>query len=105
MILSSHKARVLQYGLENQGDLLCGDDYIIHLDEETLLTKNSVHGILNFTTDGKHSIGQGLITFASGNVKNWITTLLDTYRVSDDMGKMRFQYRMFHKPFFGLRGE
>ncbi|XP_074592912.1 beta-1,4-mannosyltransferase egh-like [Brevipalpus obovatus] len=101
---SLFKARVLQYGLENGTHLLKNDDYIVHLDEETLLSKNSIRGILNFTTDGKHPIGQGLITFTNGDVINWITTLLDTFRVTDDLGKMRFQFRVFHKPFFGLRG-
>jgi egghead protein (zeste-white 4 protein) len=29
------------------------EDWLVHLDEETLLTENSVRGILNFLTNNK----------------------------------------------------
>lgn len=76
----------------------------MHLDEETLLTENSIRGILNFVMDGKHHIGQGLITYANEEVVNWFTTLADSFRVADDMGKLRFQFYMFHKPLFSFKG-
>lgn len=56
------KARALQYCLEDDVNQLNDNDYIVHLDEETLLTENSVRGIVNFALDGRHSFGQGLIT-------------------------------------------
>lgn len=43
-------------------------------------TMFQVCGILNFVEDGKHDFGQGLITYASGEIVNWLTTLSDTYR-------------------------
>lgn len=98
------KARALQYCLEEKVLILSDNDWIVHLDEETLLTENSVRGILNFVMDGKHHIGQGLITYANEEVVNWITTLADSFRVSDDMGKLRFQFLMFHKPLFSFKG-
>ncbi|XP_018326378.1 beta-1,4-mannosyltransferase egh [Agrilus planipennis] len=98
------KARALQYCLEDNVNILSDNDWIVHLDEETLLTENSIKGILNFVMDGKHQFGQGLITYANEEVVNWVTTLADSFRVSDDMGKMRLQFKMFHKPYFSWKG-
>jgi len=98
------KARALQYCLEDDVNILRDDDWVVHLDEETLLSANSVCGILNFCEDGKHPFGQGVITYAQGDIVNWITTLSDSFRVADDMGKLRFQFSFFHKPLFGWKG-
>lgn len=98
------KSRALQYCLEDSVNLLNPQDWIVHLDEETLLTENSVRGIINFVLDGKHPFGQGLITYANENVVNWLTTLADSFRVSDDMGKLRLQFKLFHKPLFSWKG-
>ncbi|XP_057336045.1 beta-1,4-mannosyltransferase egh-like [Microplitis mediator] len=98
------KARKLQYCLEDGVNKLADHDWIVHLDEETLLTENSIHGILNFVLDGKHPFGQGLITYANETVVNWITTVADSVRVADDMGKLRFQFFMFHRPLFSMKG-
>ncbi|GMT22721.1 hypothetical protein PFISCL1PPCAC_14018, partial [Pristionchus fissidentatus] len=98
------KARALQYCLEEEVNRLQDSDWVVHLDEETLLTTNSVCGILNFVEDGKHQFGQGVITYANGEIVNWFATLSDTYRVSDDLGKLRTQLSIFHKPLFGWKG-
>lgn len=98
------KARALQYCLEDNVNIFSDNDWIVHLDEETLLTENSVRGILNFVMDGKHHFGQGLITYANEEVVNWITTLADSFRVTDDMGKLKLQFLMFHKPLFSWKG-
>ena len=55
-----NKARALQYCLEEDKNILGDDDWIVHLDEETLLTDGSVRGIMNFINSGKHSFGQGM---------------------------------------------
>lgn len=98
------KSRALQYCLEDSVNVHNNTDWIVHLDEETLLTENSVRGIINFVLDGKHPFGQGLITYANENVVNWLTTLADSFRVSDDMGKLRLQFKLFHKPLFSWKG-
>lgn len=98
------KARALQYCLEDGINVLADNDWIVHLDEETLMTENCVRGILNFVLDGKHHFGQGLITYANENVVNWITTIADSFRVADDMGKLRMQFSCFHKPLFSWKG-
>lgn len=85
-------------------NVLADQDWIVHLDEETVLTDNAVRGILNFVFDGKYSFGQGLITYANEDVVNWVTTLADSFRVADDMGKLRLQFRFFHKPLFSWKG-
>lgn len=56
------KARSLQYCLEDCINDLKDNDFIVHLDEETLLTEDCVRGIVNFALDGKHQFGQGLTT-------------------------------------------
>ena len=44
------------------------DDWIVHLDEETILSDGSVKGITNFVCDGRHQFGQGVITYANEKV-------------------------------------
>ncbi|KAI1290301.1 Beta-1,4-mannosyltransferase egh [Halotydeus destructor] len=99
-----YKARALQYCLEDENNILGDNDWIVHLDEETILTENVVRGILNFVQSGKHEFGQGLITYANEEIINWATTLADSFRVAEDMGKLRFQFYMFHRPLFSWKG-
>ncbi|RWS27991.1 beta-1:4-mannosyltransferase egh-like protein [Leptotrombidium deliense] len=98
------KARALQYALEDEVNILGDNDWIVHLDEETILTDNCVRGIINFVMHGKHEFGQGLVTYANEEIVNWLTTLADSFRVTDDMGKLRFQFYIFHRPLFGWKG-
>ncbi|XP_072384243.1 beta-1,4-mannosyltransferase egh-like [Diabrotica undecimpunctata] len=99
-----YKGRALQYCLEENVNFLEDDDWIAHLDEETLLTENSVNGILAFVMDGKHQFGQGAITYANEQIESWITTLIDSMRVADDLSKNKLQLRYFHKMFFSWKG-
>ena len=109
------KARALQYCLEKQVNTLKKDDYVVHLDEETLLTTEAIKGITNFIIDGKHEIGQGIITYGmlppiSSSISSFtwfqhhICTVADSLRVSDDVGKNKAQFKIFHKPLFGMKG-
>jgi len=108
-----NKARALQFCLEEDKNFLNDEDWIVHLDEETLLTESSIRGILNFITAGKHSFGQGVITYANNPpqfnsyfkyLQNRICTVADSVRVADDFGKLRAQFTYFNKPFFGWKG-
>lgn len=63
------KARALQYCLEPDVNILNDQDWIVHLDEETILTDNAIRGILNFVYNGKHQFGQGVITYANDQVQ------------------------------------
>jgi len=108
-----NKARALQYCLEEDNNILEDDAWIVHLDEETLLTEGSVRGIMNFISSGKHSFGQGMITYASNPshfksmskyLQNRVCTVADSFRVAEDMGKLRCQFHYFNKPLFGWKG-
>lgn len=99
-----YKARALEYCLQDEVNVLTDNDYIVHLDEETIMTTNAVRGILNFIMEDKCEFGQGLITYANDPVINWITTLADSIRVADDMGKLRAQFYLFHKPVLSWKG-
>ncbi|CAF1647423.1 unnamed protein product [Adineta ricciae] len=101
---SLYKSRALQYALEPDINQLSPDDYIVHLDEETLLTENSVRGILNFINSGEYDIGQGLITYANETIVNHITTLADSIRVGVDLGCLRFCLKKLHRPPFLFKG-
>jgi egghead protein (zeste-white 4 protein) len=90
--------------LEDENNILGDNDWVVHLDEETIMTENAVRGIINFVLNSKHEFGQGLITYANEDVVNWLTTLADSFRVADDMGKLRFQFYMFHRPLFSWKG-
>jgi hypothetical protein len=55
----------------------------------------------------------GLITYASNaphfksflkTIQNRICTVADSFRVSDDMGKLRCQLTYLNKPVFGWKG-
>ena len=71
-----------------QVNILKDSDWIVHLDEETILTEGSVKGILNFISEGKHQFGQGVITYVNDGVtiklrieKRWVIlkTSLDSW--------------------------
>ncbi|CAI9725772.1 Hypothetical predicted protein [Octopus vulgaris] len=99
-----YKARALNYCLEEGINYLNDNDWIVHLDEETLLTESSLVGIINFINEGKHDFGQGVITYADGEIVNWLTTLSDVVRVGMDYGMLRFCLKFLHKPVFSWKG-
>uniref|UniRef100_A0A646QCK4 Beta-1,4-mannosyltransferase egh n=1 Tax=Hemiscolopendra marginata TaxID=943146 RepID=A0A646QCK4_9MYRI len=90
------KARVLQYCLEDGVNFLRDNDWIVHLDEETKASENSIKGILNFVSDGRYQLGQGMLIFLRENLMTNPLALLDGWRVSDDLGKQRCQLKVFH---------
>lgn len=99
-----YKARALNYCLEPSVNMLTDADWVVHLDEETLLTESSVIGILNFINDGKQELGQGVITYANEEIVSWITTLADLVRVGMDYGMIRFCLKFLQKPVFSWKG-
>lgn len=84
--------------------MLGNNDWVVHLDEETIMTDRAVKGIIKFVSNNSHQFGQGMITYANEEIVNWVTTLADTFRVAEDMGKLRFQFYMFHRPIFSWKG-
>ena len=98
------KARALQYCLEENVNLLNPNDWIVHLDEETILSNNCVRGIINFVMEGKHFFGQGLIIYAHEKGQNLMTTLFDSFRVGSDLGAIRFSLKALNKPIMSWKG-
>ena len=101
---SLYKARALHYCLEDGVNKLSEKDWIVHLDEETLLTESSLIGIVNFIHEGSCSFGQGVITYANEEIISWLTTLSDLVRVGADYGVLRFSLQYLHKPVFSWKG-
>ncbi|KAK6173717.1 hypothetical protein SNE40_017123 [Patella caerulea] len=99
-----YKARALQYCLEEGVNILSDNDWIIHLDEETLITESSLIGVINFINDGQYEFGQGVITYANEEIVSWITTLADSIRVGIDYGILRFTMKFLHRPVFSWKG-
>ena len=99
-----YKARALQWSLEPAVNILSNDDWIVHLDEETKLTDDVIHGIANFITKSSADIGQGVIVYADDFIENWLTTLADGLRVAFDYGVMRFGLQVLKRPIFGFKG-
>ena len=98
------KARALNYCLTQNVNILSPDDWIVHLDEETLLTESVLCGIIEFVTKPGSNIGQGVITYGGSEIENWITTLLDGVRTAIDYGLFRFALQFLHRPLFGFKG-
>jgi egghead protein (zeste-white 4 protein) len=107
---SQYKARALNYALENS--TAADNDWIIHLDEETRFTRETIRQISSFIRRQEESvlrgqqypaIGQGAILYGTGKVVNWLTTLADSIRVADDYGRFRLQYTQ-GKAWFGMHG-
>jgi len=103
------KARALQYAVEES--FATDQDWIVHLDEETLFDCETVTAIVLHISQELGSptpaIGQGPVVYFNrrlrNNYRNWLTTLGDSYRVADDFGKFRIQY-FLGRPFLGMHG-
>lgn len=99
------KARALNYCLEPDVNKLSSNDWIVHLDEETMLTKDSLYGVLDFIASDKGDIGQGPISYANAtHIPCWPTTMADCIRLAFDYAIFRFQFSVLNRPVFGFKG-
>jgi egghead protein (zeste-white 4 protein) len=103
------KARALEYALHerNARYFETKNTWLLHLDEESVVTKESVAGILAFIKSKKHTetIGQGEIKYNSYRYgEKPVITAIDSVRTGDDLGRFRLQYKLFHRPIFGMHG-
>ncbi|XP_053398334.1 beta-1,4-mannosyltransferase egh-like [Mercenaria mercenaria] len=98
------KARALHYCLDKNVNILSRDDWIVHLDEETLLSETVLNGISNFVSNPNSNIGQGIISYAECGVENWLTTLMEGQREAADYGLYRLAFQFLHRPVFGFHG-
>lgn len=91
---AKYKARNLHYAIEDDVNQLKDDDWIVHLDEESQLTKEAIIGIVNFINRNKHHIGQGLITYGKARIANITNTLAECYRCAVYIGASRFSLKV-----------
>lgn len=104
------KARALQYVVEqHRHDLELNPDktWLLHLDEESQVHLSSLSGIHQFVSNSENtfSIGQGEIRYNAHQYSNHLLiTWMDSIRSGDDIGRFRFQYKIFGRPLFGMHG-
>jgi hypothetical protein len=78
-----YKGRALQYGVEiRKAEKRNTDElYIFHLDDESLISKQTLCSALSFLEDSPTPISEGLIVYpVQKNEKITVTHLLDTFR-------------------------
>jgi len=105
------KARALHYVVEQHAEddfvYKAENTWILHLDEESVLTESCVAGVAEFIADPENqdAVGQGEIKYNAHNYgDNLLITWADSIRSGDDLGRFRFQYTLFNQPFFGMHG-
>jgi hypothetical protein len=107
---SRYKARALEYLLRTHldrnhpGD---GSTWVLHLDEESCLTRSAIAGISAFVSKPENNdrIGQGEIKYNGyGYARRPFIAVVDSVRTGDDLGRFRLQFRLFRRPVFGMHG-
>jgi len=98
------KARALEYAASLRE--VDEHTWIVHLDEESVLTESCVAGINTFINDNSiDCIGQGEIKYNSYKyLDNPFITAVDSIRTGDDLGRFRFQYKLLQSPVYGIHG-
>ena len=101
---SLYKARALEW--YRQTMRYTEFDWVLHLDEESVIDDESVKRILEFIWyETDYHWGQGTILYNQYRYwKNWFFTVADAIRVGDDLSRFQLQYSYFHNPIFGAHG-
>ncbi len=106
---SRHKARALHYATIQRRSRLSVNDHtwILHLDEESLISEECIYGIATFIREHGHDcqIGQGEIQYNHpGQPFSPILRAADSLRTGQDLGLFRAQYRIFNSMLMSLHG-
>ncbi|KAJ3248649.1 hypothetical protein HDU78_010880 [Chytriomyces hyalinus] len=101
---SKYKARALEW--YRQTMRFTEFDWVLHLDEESVIDDESVKRIIDFIHYEKEfHFGQGIILYNQYKYwSNWFFTVADALRVGDDISRFALQYTYFHRPIFGAHG-
>jgi len=100
---SRYKARALEY--YRQRMRLTEYDWVLHLDEESVIDVESLKRCLEFAWYSDCEWGQGIILYNQhGYWKNPIMTVADAIRVGDDISRFHLQFAYFNQPIFGAHG-
>jgi len=68
----------------------------VHLDEETLMSEESVQGILDFCESGDRDFGHGLLIMSNNLTINWLLFAADSIVVAENVGHIRYR-AIFHQ--------
>lgn len=108
------KARALQYLLEQRSSRLVGTGesnvWVLHLDEESILTPECVLGISKHIRKydlslSPGAIGQGEILYNAHQYgHSLLIAAIDAARTGGDLGIFRLQYKAMHSPLVGMHG-
>jgi beta-1,4-mannosyltransferase len=102
---SLYKARALQFAVERS--TLPDRAWLMHLDEESHITRSVVLGISRAVAEEHDSesprIGQGLILYHRNLEEDLLFGLADSIRSGDDVGRFYIQHRL-GVTLFGLHG-
>jgi egghead protein (zeste-white 4 protein) len=98
------KARNLQYAISDNVNELYDDDWIVHLDEDTVVTKDSIVGIMNFISDGKADLGQGITIYGHEQFGNLIARIADFSAVGDHVGRLTFELATLNYNIHAFKG-
>eukprot|EP00842_Homolaphlyctis_polyrhiza_P006716 jgi/Hompol1/7045/HPOL_001643-RA len=101
---SKYKARALEW--YRQTMCYTQHDWVLHLDEESVIDDESVLRVLDFVKyEHKYMWGQGVILYNQYKYwDNWFFTVADAIRVADDLARFQLQYTYMHRPVFGAHG-
>lgn len=100
---SKYKARALEWYRRQLK--LTENDWILHLDEESVIDVYGVRRVLEFIWYTDYQFGQGPIFYNQYRFwKNWVFTVADAIRVGDDLSRFQLQYTYLHRPIFGAHG-
>jgi hypothetical protein len=98
-----YKARALEWYRRQLK--LTENDWILHLDEESVIDAYGIRRCLEFIWYTSFEFGQGVIFYNQYRYwKNWLWTCADAIRVGDDLSRFQLQYSYFHRPIFGAHG-
>ncbi|TDZ32179.1 Beta-1,4-mannosyltransferase bre-3 [Colletotrichum trifolii] len=97
---AKYKARALEFYRRNQQ--LTASDWVLHLDEESMIDKDALNSCLDFITKTDLDIAMGTLHYNDVNHwKNGFLTTAETLRSQEDFGKFSYSVRMRNKPMLG----
>jgi len=100
---AKYKARALEYfrAVSNLTEF----DWVLHLDEETFVDAYALEACIDVIERSKIDFAQGYIFYNHhGYWQNWLLTLGDMVRVTDDIGRYQWQANCLGTPLFGVHG-
>ena len=98
-----YKARALEYYRQRMN--FGPGDWVLHLDEETVIDAECLEACIRFCRRSPHRIGQGIIYYNNhGFWRHRLTAVADAVRTGDDLGRLFAQFSWIQRPVFGVHG-